>query len=37
MSFALQAIGLTKTFGSGAGSVKAPDDFSLDIARGGSG
>lgn len=35
MSFALQAIGLTKTFGSGAGSVKALDDFSLDIPRGG--
>jgi ABC-2 type transport system ATP-binding protein len=35
MSFALQAIGLTKTFGSGAGSVKALDDFSLEIPRGG--
>ncbi|MDB5471384.1 MAG: transporter ATP-binding protein [Caulobacter sp.] len=35
MSFALQAIGLSKTFGSGAGGVKALDDFSLDIPRGG--
>lgn len=35
MSFALQAIGLSKTFGSGAGMVKALDDFSLDIPRGG--
>ena len=35
MSFALQAIGLTKTFGSGAGAVKALDDFSLEIPRGG--
>jgi ABC-2 type transport system ATP-binding protein len=35
MSFALQAIGLTKTFGSGAGSVQALDDFSLEIPRGG--
>ncbi|MDO9335427.1 MAG: ABC transporter ATP-binding protein [Caulobacteraceae bacterium] len=35
MSFALQAIGLTKTFGSGAAGVKALDDFSLEIPRGG--
>jgi ABC-2 type transport system ATP-binding protein len=35
MSFALQAIGLTKTFGSGPGAVKALDDFSLDIPKGG--
>ncbi|WGM38840.1 ABC transporter ATP-binding protein [Caulobacter sp. NIBR1757] len=35
MSFALQAIGLSKTFGSGAGAVKALDDFSLEIPRGG--
>lgn len=35
MSFALQAIGLTKTFGSGATGVKALDDFSLEIPRGG--
>lgn len=35
MSFALQAIGLTKTFGSGAGGVRALDDFSLEIPRGG--
>ena len=35
MSFALQAIGLTKTFGAGAGGVKALDDFSLEIPRGG--
>jgi ABC-2 type transport system ATP-binding protein len=35
MSFALQAIGLTKTFGSGAGAVKALDDFSLEIPQGG--
>ncbi len=37
MSFALRAIGLTKTFGSGAGSVKALDGFSLDSPRGGAG
>ena len=35
MSFALQAIGLSKTFGTGAGAVKALDDFSLEIPRGG--
>jgi ABC-2 type transport system ATP-binding protein len=35
MSFALQAIGLCKTFGSGTGGVKALDDFSLEIPRGG--
>ena len=35
MSFALQAIGLTKTFGSGSAGVKALDDFSLEIPRGG--
>ena len=35
MSFALQAIGLSKTFGSGATGVKALDDFSLEIPRGG--
>lgn len=35
MSFALQAIGLSKTFGSGTGAVKALDDFSLEIPRGG--
>jgi ABC-2 type transport system ATP-binding protein len=35
MSFALQAIGLSKTFGSGTAGVKALDDFSLEIPRGG--
>ncbi len=35
MSFALQAIGLSKTFGTGAGGVKALDEFSLEIPRGG--
>jgi len=35
MSSALQAIGLTKTFGSGPTAVRALDDFSLDIPRGG--
>jgi len=35
MTTALQAIGLTKTFGSGGGAVRALDDFSLDIPRGG--
>ncbi|MBI1408001.1 MAG: ATP-binding cassette domain-containing protein [Caulobacter sp.] len=35
MSFALQAVGLSKTFGSGPGAVKALDDFSLEIPRGG--
>jgi len=35
MTTALQAIGLTKTFGSGGGAVQALDHFSLDIPRGG--
>lgn len=35
MTTALQAIGLTKTFGSGDRGVRALDNFSLEIPRGG--
>lgn len=35
MTFALQAVGLTKTFGAGGTAVRALEGFSLEVPRGG--